>query len=213
MQFWCKADPIKHSGSRVNSSDGRHEAHVELYTVRDLFYMNLMCVGARFTSESAPGADRISIDGKFYETEAKANLEGLNLGQLGFLDRFRIANRYEDQPLTEDTPDFRSVSWSCDTCRGGSFQTEFTLVLDRLLKIPTIFAVGEHAFSVGGATVELTSQGEMKLPGMFPQCLTFITCGPVVNLIIENELSEDVDTGLLGDAIGLIAGIAAFFLD
>ena len=83
----------------------------------------------------------------------------------------------------------------------------------RLLKIPTIFAVGEHAFSVGGATVELTSQAEMKLPGMFPQCQTFITCGPVVNLIIENELSEDVDTGLLGDAIGLIAGIAAFFLD
>ena len=83
----------------------------------------------------------------------------------------------------------------------------------RLLKFPTIYARGEHTFSDGGVPVEMMSGGETKMPIMIPLCFTGLTCGRVINQTIEAELSEDIDTGSLGDAIALITGIAEILVD
>ena len=80
----------------------------------------------------------------------------------------------------------------------------------RLLKIPTIHARGEHTFNAGSASVALTPQLELKLRRIAPDCNFNIFCLAALAGAAEAEISEDVDTGLIGDLIGLIAGIAEY---
>ena len=199
---------MKHSGPRLTSPDGRHEAQVELYTTRLADDPNSYCVEARLVSESTPGADRISWGGKLYKTERSLNLEGLSLGQIGLMDVLGLMDRYEDQPLTGDTPAFRMISRSCETCRGGTIQTMHEFVSTRMLKVPTIYARGEHTFSVGDAAVAMTSGVEWTMPPAGFRCEVGVDCLIELHSTIEAELSEDVDTRLLGDLIRLIAAIA-----
>ena len=194
------------------SEDGRHESQVELYTTRQPFDRNTYCVEAWFISESTPGADRIVWSGKLYKTERSLNLEGLSPGEIGLIDRITLLGRYEDQPLTDDTPAFRKVSpRSCETCRGGTIQTMYDFVETRLLKVPTIFASGEHLFNVGVAPVALPSEVEWKMPVATSNCSGGFDCFLDLQGTIEEELSEDVDTGILGFLIRLITEIADWF--
>ena len=201
----------KHSSMTLSSTDGRHEAQVELFiTNLRLFDESVACVEARFISESTPGADQISWDGKLYKTERALNVEGLNLGRIGPADIITLLNRFEDQPLTDNTPAFRMISRSCTNCRGGTIQTVREDISRRLLKIPTIHARGEHTFNAGSASVALTPQLELKLRRIAPDCNFNISCLAALAGAAEAEISEDVDTGLIGDLIGLIAGIAEY---
>ena len=207
---WLPQVRMKHPSIRVTSADGRHEAQVELYSTRQRYEQNRYCIEARFISESTPGANRVSWGGKLYKTERILNVEGLDLGSIGFRDRYTIMERYEDQPLTNETPDFRDISHSCETCRGGTIQTAHVFVGTRMLKIPTIYARGEHTFSAGGAPVAIASRVEWTMPMMVVPCDGPVECGVLREGAIEREMGEDVDTGLIGDLIGLIAGIAEF---
>ena len=103
------------------------------------------------------------------------------------------------------------ISRSCETCRGGTIQTEHEFVETRLLKVPTIFASGEHTFSVGGTSVAMASGVEWTMPRAGLKCEFGIDCLFELSNTIEGELSEDVDTGLLGDLINLIKAIAEWF--
>ena len=198
----------KHSGPRVSSADGRHQAQVELYSTRLAADPNSYCIEARFISESTPGADEISWGGKLYKIERFLDLEGLSPGEIGLIDRFTLLDRYEDQPLSGNTSYFRMIERSCETCRGGTIQTYRAFVETRLLKVPTIYARGEHAFSVGGAPVAIASGVEWTMPPAGVCKSAGVGCLIELHGTIEAELSEDVDTGLLGDLIGLITAIA-----
>ena len=43
-------------------------------------------------------------------------------------------------------------------------QTEHEIVDTKFLKVPTIYALGEHTFSAGGAPVPITSRSEWRMP-------------------------------------------------
>ena len=214
--FLCRDIPLaqtrkKHSNSPAISSDGRHEAQVELYSTRQFWNINSYCIEARFISKSTPGADQISWSGKVYKTERVLNLEGLNLGTIGLIDRYTLLDRYEDRPPTDDDSILNSPSLSCNTCSGGTIQTAYGIFSTRLFKLPTLYARGEHAFNSGGVTVTLTSRAKWTMPAWGISCAIGLGCLLQRELLIEQELSEDVDTGLIGDLIGLIETIARWF--
>ena len=194
------------------STGGRHEAQVEFYTARQFFDQNLYCIQARFISVSTPGADRITWGGRLYKTERFLNLEGITLEEIGFIETAtQLGNLYEDQPLTDDASAFLEVSRSCDTCRGGTIQTAHDFVNTRLLKVPTIFARGEHTFVVGDNPVALASRVDWTMPIPVAECdpLNTQECALDAQETIENELSEDIDTGLFGNLANLIGSILA----
>ena len=201
---------VKHSGPRVTSADGRHVAQIEIYSTRRMHDLNSYCIEARIVSESSPGADRITWGGKLYKTERFLNLEGLSLGEIGLIDYFTLLDRYEDQQPTDVTPVLQEISRSCETCRGGMIQTEHEIVDTKFLKVPTIYALGEHTFSAGGAPVPITSRSEWRMPVMGIYCSGAEECLIALVSTINSELSEDIDTGLLGDSIDFIAGLAEF---
>ncbi len=216
--YWCRNYPpllkrVKHTGSPVRSADGRHEAQVELYSTPLLHEPNSFCIEARLISESTPGADRVSWGGKLYKTERFLNLAGLDPEQLGFLGPRPLLDRYEVQPLTDHTPYFRKISRSCEMCRGGTIQTVHKIVETRVLKVPTIYAVGEHTFSVGDASVALASRVEFEMKRARFDCETPQQCLIEQELTFEEELSEDIDTGLYGDLVTLIGTIIEFLED
>ena len=205
----------RHAGPRMVSEDGRHEAQAELYSTRQWYDQNKYCIEARFISESTPGADRIEWSGKIYKTERVPNLEGLSPSNIPAL----IAS-YEDQPPTDEISYFRKIPADpCETCRGGTIQTEGDMLFTRALKIPTIYARGEHTFSVEGSTITLMTDAQWTmLRQVFVDCLGLnptpsaqIACLEQEANTIEDELSEDIDTGLLGDLFDLASKIYEFF--
>ena len=214
---WSLVHREDHLGPRMISVDGRHEAQAELYSTRLWYDQNQHCIEARFISESTPGADRIEWSGKQYKTERVPNLEGLSLGNLDPADIVVLIDRYEDQPPTDDTPYFRKISRSCETCRGGTIQTEGDVLHTRVLKIPTIYARGKHTFRVGGAPILLMTEVKWTMPRqVFVDCVrdgraSLIACREEEYRTIENELSEDIDTGPLGDLLDLASTIYEFF--
>ncbi len=210
--FLCRGFPWTpfyretHPGQRVISPDGRHEAQVELSSTRLDIPHNSYCIEARFMSKSTPGADRIEWRGKLYKTEPFLNLEGVNPDEIGLMDVPTLLNRYEDKPLEDDTPVFSSApTLVCETCRGGTIQSYQGIVITNFIKTPTIYAIGENTFTVEDAPVPLRSEVEWKMPVAGLICKSGFDC--LVQLIstIEQELSEDIDTRLLGDLIKQIA--------
>ena len=95
--------------------------------------------------------------------------------------------------------------------QGGTIQTYRDFASTRLLKVPTIYARGEHTFSVGDAPVEIDSGVEWKMPPATINCEVGPSCIVDLSDTIERELSEDIDTGLLGDLVNLIAAIHKWF--
>ena len=211
--------PRMHPRQQMTSEDGRHKAWVDLYTTKQPFDLNTHCIEARFISESTPGADRIEWEGTVYKTERKLNLEGLSLGAIGLMDRITLMGRYEDQSLKADTPEIsKAPPKMCETCRGGPNQSQEgpgqppgILVETRLLKIPTIFARGNHTFVVDGASVSLPSAVDWMMPIATNNCYGGFDCFMDLQGTIEDELSEDVDTGLLGVLINVITEIVEWF--
>ena len=211
--------PRKHPGLQMTSEDGRHKSWVDLYTTRQPFDANSYCIEARFISESTPGADRIEWEGMVYKTERKLNLEGLDLRAIGLMDRITLMGRYEDQSLRADTPEIsKAPPKMCETCRGGPNQSQEgpgqppgVFVETRLLKIPTIYARGNHTFLMDGASSSLPSAVDWMMPVATNNCYGGFDCFMDLQGTIEDELSEDVDTGLLGGLINVITEIAEWF--
>ena len=198
------------------SSDGKHAALSEIWGVRHIFDLNNYCVQARFVSESTPGAQRISWNGGLHQVSRTLDPDDIDVGTIGLMDLASFLNLYElDPPSRSADPAITTEPETCDLCRGGTIQTQGHLMVTlKYLKSPALYAYGTHTFA-DGTTVRLRSSAIWKTRGAVSPSICkpnkegnipIVACKAAFYGALHDELSEDIDTGLIGSIIDTVTG-------
>lgn len=174
-----------------------HEARSEIWA-GSIFFPSLLsdkwCVQARFVNISTPGANSSSWEGDKYETSV--DIVDFDLDKLikersisGFTKFLRDTepDRENDDPISSIGPR------ACQDCRGGTIQTDFEFIDQKVIKYSIIHLYGKHTFTVGNWSETVFTNAKWRVLSAIPDENADIS-NIIVQIGIElvDEFSEDV---------------------
>ena len=211
----------------AESADKKHTARAEIWGSRQYLSADTYCVEARFKSESTPGAASITWSGDLHWLTKTMDKTGLDLSNLTVADVPDLIRRYTvTAPARTASPTRVAPPKSCNACKGGTIQTEqapngtkggYILVEAAYFREPALYAYGSHTFNEG-PPVTLTTSAEWigPSPDVPEACKTQnpdLGAGGLCALgfaaRFESELAQDIDTGIYGNVIQIIANYFA----
>ena len=198
--YMCRWDFTPYTASSLpttleDDDGGTHVVRSEIFVARRTYPNNGdWCVEARFISESTPGATESTWSGKVYATESKIRIQNMAALAGRDIDGFLELYKPVAPDITKSADSY--ISHTCPLCRGGTKQTSDLAVTGRILKNPSIYAYGTHAFTSAGWSDLATTTATVPLPPTFDASASLMEHDPNIGRLYS-ELEEDLTGELL----------------